>query len=691
MPRVPVAQPNTVAPASITGGRFQAAPDPGNIGAAVSRLGATGAQFVQAQDEIDALFDDTASRKSALELTEKVQGIVDGYKAQEGLNAVSARGDTEGELKRLHSDYSAKMQKGRMAKMFDDRTAVMLAEARGKISAHAIGQVKVEADRTQKAQIVTLSEMAASSYEDPEALSGYIQGIRDVASEQQKLLGWSDDTLAASLFDLESGVHKGVVERLAAEGDYTAAITYKSANEDKLSAKDELQLTSMLKPMQTRRDGNLALDAIMAGAPEPGKESSFTYQAPVKGQETSAFGEKRGTGTHNGLDIAAPLGSNINPIAPGKVVSVSSDSSSGNFVVIDHGDGRTSSYSHMSKHSVKVGDEVALTDSIGFVGTTGRSTGPHVHLVVKENGVAVDPKKYLGKSGQGSSGPRIYDKGQIYSAIDARGKAEGWEPEKVEFVKGLADDRIAREENIIQSRERQADRAASKLVADMGESFTSVAQLPANIRDSLSGDALRQYTGLAERNSAPKSVAPNGAKQRELNLLRVHFPEAFKEEALGKYAGLMTAAEFDTLTIKQAELRTDGFSLRPGIETAVKIGKRMGGIEISEEEFVAVFDIMEAEIKQHMKVTKKRPTDEVYDAAFRSAVREQATVNKGILFGLGPDSKGSIPRYKLSIENIPANVMAKVRASAEGVYGKNPTDEEIERTYRLGKDRPGYW
>jgi hypothetical protein len=72
-------------------------------------------------------------------------------------------------------------------------------------------------------------------------------------------------------------------------------------------------------------------------------------------------------------------------------------------------------------------------------------------------------------------------------------------------------------------------------------------------------------------------------------------------------------------------------------------------------------------------------------------VREQATVNKGILFGLGPDSKGSIPRYKLSIENIPANVMAKVRASAEGVYGKNPTDEEIERTYRLGKDRPGYW
>src|SRR5690606_25326084 len=79
----------------------------------------------------------------------------------------------------------------------------------------------------------------------------------------------------------------------------------------------------------------------------------------------------------------------------GVVVKAGWNGGYGRMVEIDHGDGLSTRYAHLSRISVKVGQEVATGDTVGKVGTSGRSTGPHLHYEVRRNGTAVDPLRFI--------------------------------------------------------------------------------------------------------------------------------------------------------------------------------------------------------------------------------------------------------------------------------------------------------
>jgi murein DD-endopeptidase MepM/ murein hydrolase activator NlpD len=100
---------------------------------------------------------------------------------------------------------------------------------------------------------------------------------------------------------------------------------------------------------------------------------------------------------HEGLDFSAASGTPIVVAADGVVLSVNSHPEYGNVIDVDHGDGLTSRYAHMSSSDVKVGELVKRGDKIGEVGTTGRSTGPHLHFEVRMWGVAQNPAVFLRK------------------------------------------------------------------------------------------------------------------------------------------------------------------------------------------------------------------------------------------------------------------------------------------------------
>jgi murein DD-endopeptidase MepM/ murein hydrolase activator NlpD len=104
-----------------------------------------------------------------------------------------------------------------------------------------------------------------------------------------------------------------------------------------------------------------------------------------------------GCAVHDGVDFAAPQGTPLLAASDGTVVVAGwCNCGLGYYVEIDHGDGLHSIYGHMANQpSVKVGDQVSRGDQIGQVGSTGLSTGPHVHFMVREDGVTVDPKSYL--------------------------------------------------------------------------------------------------------------------------------------------------------------------------------------------------------------------------------------------------------------------------------------------------------
>ncbi len=98
---------------------------------------------------------------------------------------------------------------------------------------------------------------------------------------------------------------------------------------------------------------------------------------------------------HNGVDMAAPSGSPILAAYDGEVVAASYSSSMGNYIMINHGDSLYSIYMHASALYVSKGDVVSKGQKIAAVGSTGRSTGPHLHFGVRLNGEYVSPWTYL--------------------------------------------------------------------------------------------------------------------------------------------------------------------------------------------------------------------------------------------------------------------------------------------------------
>ena len=98
---------------------------------------------------------------------------------------------------------------------------------------------------------------------------------------------------------------------------------------------------------------------------------------------------------HEGMDFSAPIGTEVYATGDGTVSTVeTSYSGYGKHVKIDHGFGYVTTYAHMSKFNVKVGQKVKRGDIIGFVGTTGISTGPHLHYEVVKKGQKVNPQLY---------------------------------------------------------------------------------------------------------------------------------------------------------------------------------------------------------------------------------------------------------------------------------------------------------
>lgn len=121
---------------------------------------------------------------------------------------------------------------------------------------------------------------------------------------------------------------------------------------------------------------------------------------PVKGWVTSGFGPRISPFTekpawHDGLDIGAAPNTPVRAPAQGRITSTGYDPKLGNMVRVDHGYGVETLYGHLAKALVKEGQRVERGDVIALVGSSGLSTGPHLHYMVKVNGQALDPSKYI--------------------------------------------------------------------------------------------------------------------------------------------------------------------------------------------------------------------------------------------------------------------------------------------------------
>lgn len=171
------------------------------------------------------------------------------------------------------------------------------------------------------------------------------------------------------------------------------------AEMEDLSASEEAQLEQLI--VERQRELEAQREAARRAAGIVGQESApGVLSWPVSGTITSPFGYRRnpfggGMEFHQGLDIAAPMGTTVTAAASGTVLSAGWYGGYGNYILIDHGGGMATGYGHLSQIFVSAGQQVQKGQAIGAVGSTGMSTGPHLHFEVRIQGKATDPAAYL--------------------------------------------------------------------------------------------------------------------------------------------------------------------------------------------------------------------------------------------------------------------------------------------------------
>ena len=190
--------------------------------------------------------------------------------------------------------------------------------------------------------------------------------------------------------------------------DAVGGVTESSLESQYLPLHRQDLLTRKIQAFLKQVEANITLEEVQQQelmhvfADQKDLEASTPIGWPVRlGRVSSSFGPRRSpfdglsTDFHRGIDIAASLGTPIYAPAKGVVVFVGKQNGYGNVVFIKHRAGISTRYAHMQRYIVTKNQRVKRGDIIGYVGNTGRSTGPHLHYEVRLGGVSVNPMKYL--------------------------------------------------------------------------------------------------------------------------------------------------------------------------------------------------------------------------------------------------------------------------------------------------------
>lgn len=221
------------------------------------------------------------------------------------------------------------------------------------------------------------------------------RGGEDAPLPEGKDIGFEQSSVPSrrSLDDLQVS---GRAERLQVQEN--AADTRTQVEQETLAQRVKEQLAWLAKEA-TRQEQ--ALQELTAAAEQRSSRWAATPSIwPVRGWVTSGFGPRISPFTekpawHDGLDIGAAPNAPVQAPAQGRVTAIGFDPKLGNLVRIDHGYGIETLYGHLAKPMVREGQRVKRGDVVGLVGSSGLATGPHLHYMVKVNGQAIDPMRYI--------------------------------------------------------------------------------------------------------------------------------------------------------------------------------------------------------------------------------------------------------------------------------------------------------
>ncbi|MBN3033155.1 MAG: peptidoglycan DD-metalloendopeptidase family protein [Candidatus Saganbacteria bacterium] len=223
---------------------------------------------------------------------------------------------------------------------------------------------------------------------DANLIRGVRAGLRATRSQQQELTGRTREIKELANVIAENK------KKIAEQAEEKQKLV------DQLKVREDEYATKVAELEKSSQELEVMIQKQMAARGRSYKIHSTGELAwPLQGRISLRFGARhRLQGRHTGIDIAAPYGTPIAAADSGEIIFAGWWDGYGKAIVIDHGRGRATVYAHLSRLYPKVGANVVKGQTIGLIGMTGYSTGPHCHFEVRVNGVPVNPEKYLPKS-----------------------------------------------------------------------------------------------------------------------------------------------------------------------------------------------------------------------------------------------------------------------------------------------------
>jgi murein DD-endopeptidase MepM/ murein hydrolase activator NlpD len=363
---------------------------------------AVDARIATLQAEIDA-----ANEREGV-LTSQLSAVVSELEA-----AQSAVDQAEGALDQLEAGLAAEQARlARLTKLLREQTRRLRHLEDEHARAVSILESRVRAIYIEESPDVLSFLVSASSFDDLIDNYEFLEriGVQDrrIAAqvERAKLKAAAERRATASTRRLTAASVAVISARTAEARSVRDEL---ASGRDTLLAARRLKQSALSSARETRADylaeveglaaQSAALAAAIRDAQAGGSTGSGTPSAagfiwPVDGPVVSGFGMRWGR-MHEGIDIAAGIGTPIHAAAAGSVIYAGWLGGYGNLVVVDHGDGLATAYAHASAILVGVGLEVSQGETLSLVGSTGNSSGPHLHFEVRVNGNAVDPLLYL--------------------------------------------------------------------------------------------------------------------------------------------------------------------------------------------------------------------------------------------------------------------------------------------------------
>lgn len=334
---------------------------------------------------------------------EKVADVVAVYIGDQAVFNLKSAADYDALMKKIENHFKAQ---GATVRRMDIEPA-MKAEA-------AKGEETLTVDEAFKALLTGGKEEVVYVAEETESLESVAKKFNMTVDEIKALnANWEDPLHKGSKITVLQAAPM-ITVTLDQEVKAQAAVPFKTVvreDADQVKSVKKVERAGKAGVMETTtaiqsKNGKItssvtessrlvqeAVDQIVVVGTKEGVATG-SFIKPTVGRLSSPFGPRWGR-FHYGIDLANRTGTDVVAADGGVVTRVGMAGSYGNLIIIDHQNGTSTRYAHLSAYNVKVGDVVAQGQSIGKIGSTGRSTGPHLHFEVRVGGVAKNPLDFI--------------------------------------------------------------------------------------------------------------------------------------------------------------------------------------------------------------------------------------------------------------------------------------------------------